>query len=150
MLSFQRTRKTTAFLSEEQLEEMFRVCVSLRSYYIQGDEYWNEASECTLCTFTNHLYSIASTALREGKQCIFCPWYLLEGIGCNYWHANYFNPCKYSISTMRERRDPRLVELRVEMLRKWIRRIDTLLRWRRKDAALNTLNVRNAGKEGDK
>lgn len=134
MLTMVETRETTKHLSAHQLREWARVCKELRFFYRHGK--WKKGSNpatdhCTLCALAElNLFEVDT----RSAFCVNCPWMMLENKTCVGWFkqtksAFPINPMY--ISRARLNRVPWFTATRIQMLDKWVRRLNALAATRR-------------------
>ena len=139
MLTMAETRETTKHLSVNQLREWAGVCKNLRFYYKHGK--WKKGTDpksdyCTLCEFAEQ---------NEGDSgfstCDFCVWKMLEGLICVPWFRRiypHFQGELRSISWARLIREPKFIAIRIQMLDKWVRRLNALAANRKRSTTVLT------------
>lgn len=129
MLTMAETRETTKHLSVNQLREWAGVCKNLRFYYKHGK--WKkgtdpEADYCTLCKKArfDHAYRNSEIGI-----CGSCAWSMLEAKTCTVWFRRiypHFQGELRCISWARLIREPKFIAIRIQMLDKWVRRLNAL------------------------
>ncbi len=127
MLTMAKTRETTKHLSANQLREWSRTCKNLRFYYKHGK--WKKGTDpesgyCTLCEFAEQ-----NEGDSDFSTCDFCVWKMLEGLICVHWFSRIqpLLPVKHvTISDARIDRIRVFTPTRIQMLDKWVRRLNAL------------------------
>lgn len=126
MLPIEETWKNVQDLKKHDLQVLIRACKSLRHYYKHG-KYFDRTfpiHKCYLCTESDYLatlYNYKSLMYR----CQYCAWTLLEGKLCSDWAVEQgFNSIELCES--RINRKPYFCRVRIQMLDKWVRRLNAL------------------------
>jgi hypothetical protein len=129
MLTMTETRETTKHLSANQLRKWARVCKNLRFYYKHGK--WKKGTDpesdyCTLCELAGE--DDFEMQSRE-NLCHVCVWKMLENRSCVRWfRSNHlsFSDKLTNITEARLNRLPGFTATRIQMLDKWVRRLNAL------------------------
>ena len=127
MLTMAETRETTKHLSANQLREWAEGCKNLRFYYKHGK--WKKGTDpesdyCTLCKLAEQ-----NEDDRDFSTCDSCAWLMLEAKTCTVWFRRiypHFQGELRSISWARLIREPKFIAIRIQMLDKWVRRLNAL------------------------
>lgn len=121
------TRLKLNTLKREHLEWMRDACVELLHNYTHPEI--DSQLNCVLCDFADRMEEAVAFNAPTGK-CYQCPWLCIEGtFGCTDWWRRARQPEYDGISIWEARVDrlPKLVTLRIPMLKRWIDEIERSL-----------------------
>ena len=126
MLPIEDTWKNVQDFTKHDLQVLSRACRSLRNYYKHG-KYFDRTFKPYRCCLCHKASYISELHDYKKFRCQCCAWTLLEGKLCLDWaHEQGFNSC--ILCGKRINREPEFCCTRIQMLDKWVRRLNALVK----------------------